>query len=114
MQINGGTAPFMISWSSEEATLTASMLSAGTHYVTVTDAAGCDFTTTFEIGAPQTMQATATITDVRCFEGNDGAIALNVDGGTGAISILWENGSNATQINALAAGAYAIELTDEN
>ena len=114
LEINGGTAPFMISWSSEEATLTASMLSAGTHYVTVTDAAGCDFTTTFEIGEPQPMLATAAITDVRCFGGNDGAIALNLEGGTGAIQISWENGSNAAQINALAAGAFALELTDAN
>ena len=114
LQINGGTAPYMISWSSEEATLTASMLSAGTHYVTVTDAAGCDFTTTFEIGAPQPMLATASITDVRCFGGSDGAIALSLNGGSGAVVIAWENGSSAAQLNALSAGAYALELTDEN
>ena len=60
------------------------------------------------------MLATASITGVRCFGGNDGAISLTLEGGTGAVEIAWENGSNSAQLSTLSAGAYALELTDDN
>lgn len=114
VQVVGGTAPFQISWSSDEAAYNATMLEAGSQYVTVTDAAGCIVTETFIINEPAQIGAVATIDDVNCYSASDGSISLSASGGTGALSFLWENGSTGSNLQVIPTGEYTVDITDAN
>ena len=48
-----------------------------------------------------------------CFGGNDGSIDITVLGGTAPYFYSWSNGASIEDIN-LAAGSYAVTVTDSN
>ena len=114
VQVAGGTAPFQISWSSEEATYTASMLSAGAQFVTITDAAGCTITETFNITEPAQIATVSSITNVDCYGAATGSVSLSLSGGTGALSALWETGATGNQLMDVPTGLYTVDITDAN
>jgi gliding motility-associated-like protein len=63
--------------------------------------------------APLTI-VSSTIFPVTIAAGNNGAISVNVEGGTGEYEYDWSPGSNdQTNVN-LSVGAYSVEVTDEN
>ncbi len=116
--VAGGTAPYTFAWSGSPSTqqnLTG--VGAGTYKVTVTDANNCtvvspDFTIT-QPAAAFTVTENVTIAANRC----NGAIQLNVAGGTSPYSYAWTGqGVNATakdQAN-LCTGTYNVTVTDAN
>ncbi|MCX6292109.1 MAG: MopE-related protein [Bacteroidetes bacterium] len=66
-------------------------LSEGTYAVTVTDANGCKAISQFTVGElPSPLNLTANITDVSCIGNYDGAIDLNISGGTGPYTVCWD------------------------
>jgi uncharacterized protein YegL len=61
---------------------------------------------------PPTLSITAgTITNARCGQ-NNGAIQINVAGGTAPFTFLWSNGATTQNIQNLAAGTYSVTVTD--
>jgi gliding motility-associated-like protein len=114
LEIFGGTAPFNVLWSSQEVGMTASMLNAGAHDVTVTDAAGCNFTANFVVDAPQAIQLIPTLFNPTCFGASNGSISINTVGGTGALALLWDNGITSSTISNLSAASYSVMATDQN
>jgi len=94
-------------------------LTAGTYTVLVSDVNGCNATTSTTINQPTAILASALLTDVTCNNGNNGAILLNVSGGSGAgYTYAWTTldgtGLNATSQNqsGLTAGTYTVVVTD--
>jgi len=59
-----------------------------------------------------TLQLSATVTDVRCNLGSDGAISLAVANGTSPYSYSWSNGSTSATAAGLTAGQYSVTVTD--
>lgn len=57
VSVVGGTAPYQFTWNNNEQTEDVYNLTAGTYLLTVTDAAGCSFTTFFEIFEDTTQQS---------------------------------------------------------
>jgi gliding motility-associated-like protein len=115
----GGTPGYGFNWVGDNGFTSGSQnilgLSAGSYTLTVTDAAGCDDQQTFTITEPAALAFTATVTDVICNGGNDGAIAILPSGGTPPYTATWVNGAfNATGeiIANLVAGTYTLTLTD--
>lgn len=47
-----------------------------------------------------------------CLNGNDGAIFISVDGGTGPYSFTWGNGATTEDITDLPVGLYSVSVTD--
>ncbi|MGY6562593.1 MAG: T9SS type B sorting domain-containing protein [Luteibaculaceae bacterium] len=96
-----------------------SNLVPGEYTVLITDAAGCTLTESFTITEPNPLNANAGITNVRCFGLSNGAINLNVFGGTQPFNFLWSTATNpnfATTQNLanLPAGNYTVNITDAN
>ena len=51
-------------------------------------------------------------TNVTCFGASDGAIALNVSGGTLPYTYSWSNGASTRNLNNLSGGTYRVIVTD--
>ncbi len=93
----GGTPAYTYLWSNGETSMTASNLGAGTYTVTVSDANGCDTIITPIIinEADSIAISVASITSPSCFCEGDGAIDIDVTGGTAPFTYFW-NGTNTS------------------
>ena len=89
-------------------------LAAGTYLVTVTDPANsCEETEPFIIIEPDTIAATAVITNTSCIGGiSNGTITLTVTGGTAPYSYDWGGGITSKDRTGLAVGTYTVVITD--
>ena len=74
-------------------------------YVTI----DCDFKTSGCFG----LELDADVTPTSCNNGNDGAITLNISGGTPPYIIEWADGGDMETIENLVAGNYAVTITDD-
>ncbi len=88
---------------------------AGTYFVTATDGTGCTITESVSIGQPTALDIkNAIVSPNDCFEGAEGAINLELDGGTPNYSVMWSDSSSGTLIENLVAGQYIATVTDDN
>lgn len=110
----GGTAPYSYLWSNNETTQSISNLTAGIYTVTVTDANGCTTQSNYEVTQPEQVSVIPSGADVNCFGGADGSIQLNVSGGVGSYSYLWNNGATTSSLSGISASTYTVTVTDAN
>ncbi len=117
VSVTGGTGSYSYSWAPSGGTdATATGLSAGDYTVTVTDANSCTTTQSFTITEPPVLVASAGfITNVSCFNGNDGEATVSVAGGTAPYSYSWDDLPEETAATAsgLAVGTYTVTVTDD-
>ncbi|MFK7786834.1 MAG: choice-of-anchor L domain-containing protein, partial [Crocinitomicaceae bacterium] len=112
--VTGTTLSFL--WSNGATTEDLTGVPAGNYSCVITNAAGCTFTTQLfsVINASGTLNVTTQlVTDEICGNGN-GAINMNIVGGTAPFIILWSNGATSEDIVGLSAGTYSITVTDAN
>lgn len=102
----GGTGSLSYLWSNDSTTASITNLAAGPYTLTITDGNGCSRTFAYnvQIGGCA-LTATSTVTNVSCFGGNDGSIAIEVANGTGPYTY------NAPTTS-LSAGQYTIQVLD--
>lgn len=113
----GSIEPYSYQWSvsaGNQTNATAISLCEGTHYVTVTNGDGCFIDSIFTISQPTELSYSVSITNVSCFDFDDGQILLNVLGGTSPYNYLWSNNSNSQNLVAIVAGNYSATVTDSN
>ncbi len=114
------TLPYTFTWSNGAATNGISALCAGSYRVTVSDVDACTNALEVTITEPSELQVTATVSsnyngeDVSCFGAANGALALNVVGGTSAYNFIWSNGRTTQNISGIGAAAYTVTVTDAN
>jgi gliding motility-associated-like protein len=111
----GGTSPYTYVWApSGETSATATSLTAGAYTVTVNDANSCNTTASVNIAQPAAaLTVTAVNTNITCFGGNNGAIALTVSGGTSPYMYVWAPAVSVTaNATGLIAGTYTTNVTD--
>lgn len=115
ISVSGGLAPYTYQWDNGSTDSIATGLPSGTHYVTVTDAAGCTKTNFAYVGPPNaSITCTSTSTNVTCNGGNDGSITASfVVPGTGcdSLSYIWSTGDTTLTLTGLSAGTYTITVT---
>jgi len=122
---SGGTPPYTYNWESDSgasfgSTQTISNLPADVYHVTVTDANSCTAVATGEITEPGTdFTVGITETNVSCWEGDDGRLFADPDGGPGPFEYEWADDSGGTYpdqplITDLGAGNYFLTVTDFN
>jgi gliding motility-associated-like protein len=111
---SNGVAPYTFRWSNAATTEDISALAVGTYTVTVTDNSGCTVSRAANVSNTSTLTASlASIVNITCLGANNGAINLQVSGGTLPVSFLWNTTATTQNISALAAGTnYQITITD--
>ncbi len=113
----GGTPAYTYLWDDpgHQTTKKATYLEAGTYQVTVTDANGCTANATETLSQPDPITFSATVQDVSCAGGSDGAVILTVSGGTPSYGYLWTPGNATTKdLTGATAGDYTVNITDAN
>jgi hypothetical protein len=111
----GGTPPYTYFWDIPALFEDVDNLSAGTYTLTLTDFNGCELIRAYELSAPEpVMVSTASISNMSCTGIPDGAIQVNVSGGTPPYQYAWPNGSTSPLSTNLSAGTYELSVTDFN
>ncbi|MFZ6050583.1 T9SS type B sorting domain-containing protein [Halocola ammonii] len=122
LTIAGGSLPYSISWTGPDGftanTEDIANLEAGFYNATVTDGNGCTVNATVEVTEPNELQFSESITPITCFGDDDGAIDLNLSGGTPPYDVQWVGPAgffaNTEDISGLAPGDYDVTVTDDN
>lgn len=112
LTINGGLAPYDLSWNTGDKGAQLQTLPAGQYTVTVTDSLGCFALDSFVVTEPDELTYTLIPTNVTCPEGKDGAIATQVSGGTPPYDFRWSTGATNANLSQLIGGNYSLTLTD--
>ena len=114
LTVSGGTAPYSYSWNQGSSTKDISALGQGVYQVTVTDAKGCVVQSDFTVSGPTSLTATGTVTQISCNGAADGAIDIEVSGGTSPYTYAWGHGDTSEDLSALDPGNYSVVITDAN
>ena len=111
LTISGGISPYNEIWSNG---ITPNNLGPGIYYYTIIDSNGCTVNDSIIILEPIELTSTISSIDITNCIIDDGAIDLNVGGGTGQISYTWNNGSTNEDLVNLSAGTYIVVISDSN
>ncbi len=112
--IQGGTAPYVVSWNNGDVGVNINGLGVGSYLATVTDDKGCVDTINVDISQPSVLGQVAAITHVLCKDIAEGEIEINVFGGTAPYTYAWNSGQTIQDVNNLLAGDYTLTLSDIN
>ncbi|MCB0396547.1 MAG: gliding motility-associated C-terminal domain-containing protein [Flavobacteriales bacterium] len=113
LTVSGGQTPYTYSWvPGGYTTANVTGLSAGTYYVTATDAWGCSVVDSTTISEPSAMILTGSKNDATCGSSN-GQVSISASGGNPGYTYLWSPGNYTTAtVTGLSAGAYMVTVTD--
>ncbi|MEM9024193.1 MAG: SprB repeat-containing protein, partial [Bacteroidota bacterium] len=110
----GGTAPYRYAWSNGDTLDDARNLRAGTYTLTVTDARGRHDVVHATVQHANTFEVNVKAREaISCNGARDGAISVLAMGGVAPYRYRWSNGSDSHAIKGLAAGRYAVTITDQ-
>ena len=91
---------------------TASGLSAGVYFVTITDTNSCQTNLSISISQPEVLGGTMAAVNPSCGSDN-GSLFPQISGGTYPYTYLWSPGGSTNYgINSLAQGVYSVQITD--
>jgi gliding motility-associated-like protein len=115
----GGTSPYSYAWENSSylmsnTTQDLTNIPQDAYQVTVTDAKGCILVDNFVITEPPLLTSTISGVDILCFNGTNGSIDLEVNGGTPGYTYSWSNGSSTQDLTNLGVGTYSVDVFDIN
>ena len=112
--VDGGLPPYEFLWSSGQTSQIISFLTEGTYSVTVTDDAGATASASIEISTPDPIVLDDfTVIDATCDQ-EDGAIYVDISGGTPPYEFSWANGSEEEDLINIPDGDYTLVVIDAN
>ena len=114
--VSGGTPEYTYDWETNETTATLSDVGAGNYQVLVTDSHFCEAIGNVNVIEPESaLTINLDIQNISCYGYTDGAVIVNVEGGTPEYSYNWQiEDYNTTEanINNLGEGIYYLTVTD--
>lgn len=109
----GGTPAYSYAWSNGAGTASITGLAPGNYTVTVTDNNACTAVQTLVVNAFNcAITAQAVAVNVSCAGAANGSVSLTLNGGSGNITYIWNNGATTASISGLAAGTYTATISD--
>ena len=111
LTVVGGVAPYDIDWDFGSKLTSFENVGPGTYTVTVSDQAGCILTESVSIVDAPVFKINSEVKQITCFGNEDGAIDLNIEGGTEGVNIRWDNGQELPSLFNLGPGTYGVTLT---
>ncbi|MCX6257918.1 MAG: SprB repeat-containing protein [Bacteroidia bacterium] len=109
-----GTSPFSYIWNNNATSDDLTGLAAGTYSVTVTDFLGFTATSAIIINEPVQFSISGIVTNVTCNGCSNGAININITGGTMPYTFLWSNSATTENLAGIPAGNYSVTVSDAN
>ncbi len=115
VDIYGGTSPYFITWTNvlSDSTYIDSLI-ASEYVFVISDSNGCLYLDTAIVNQPDNLILTDSISHVLCKGYNTGQIDINVSGGTGPYSYLWNNSFTTEDLQGISFGNYSVIVTDFN
>ncbi len=111
--VENAQLPYTTHWSNNNSGDTLTNLNAGIYYLTLTDNNNCIAYDTINITQPDSLQMSYTIKNVSCYGYSDGAIDIDVSGGTSPYLFIWNGDSEAGEdLTQLQAGSYNLTVSD--
>jgi gliding motility-associated-like protein len=118
--LSGGKAPYMPRWLTGDTTTTLRNIRAGTYYVTVTDADGCQSRDSFTLKEPPPLSIQTAGIAPKCFENTSGSLRIdNIAGGVGTYRL--ESNIMTKKLDTLPAlvpnipvGNFTFKILDKN
>ncbi|AWW31427.1 hypothetical protein DN752_15575 [Echinicola strongylocentroti] len=110
LDIQGGVAPYTVSWNFGSSLSAFTDLGPDTYTVTVEDQAGCIKTENITIEDAPIFQLTPEVNQISCAGANDGSIRLNLEQNDLQYTIRWDHGTELENIFNLSAGTYGVTL----
>ena len=108
----GGQAPYQFLWDNGATTAELAGLSAGSYFVTITDANGCTASGGAMLQNPPALAVELDALPPTCPGDADGEIAVWAAGGTPPYDYQWSDGQAGATALGLEAGAYAVTVSD--
>lgn len=114
LNINGGNAPYDITWNNTKKGITLDKVSAGTYFAEVKDVGGCIAKSDFIEVTPASFLNVVAVEkkDVACLGKNDGHILVEHSTGNSPYTYLWSNNTTAKNLINIAKGKYSLTVTD--
>ena len=111
---SGGVPPYTYAWSNGESTSTINNLIADNYTVTVAGSNGCEAVQSVFISESSALNFDIVLQNVSCHGSANGTASINASGGMEPYSYLWNTGSVSNIEAGLAAGNYALTISDAN
>ncbi|RPG60567.1 MAG: hypothetical protein CBD51_000720 [Flavobacteriales bacterium TMED191] len=113
VEISGAVPPYDFSWPDLDLnSLFVDNLPLGDYAFQVIDDNNCIYTDIFTVSTPNPIVISDDVTNISCFEANDGAIDISVTGGVPPYTYQWSNFDVNQDLSSLEPGEYEITVTD--
>lgn len=122
--VNGGTIPYSYVWQSSSFTYGVNNavladIPSDIYQVNVTDAKGCQISSSGLVDSPTELISSISGVDVSCHGGNNGQVNLTVNGSVPAYNFQWSNElgllpQTTQNLSNVVAGDYSVVITDQN
>jgi glucose/arabinose dehydrogenase len=101
-------------WSTGDTASTITVRQSGTYSLVINPGTNCSAIGYAQVTTPAVLYSASINqkTNVTCYGGNDGSLALQVSGGQSPYTYLWSNGSTSSINSGLRAGSYQVIVTD--
>lgn len=116
LSAQGGTAPYGFLWQNGQTSASASFAQPGSYSATITDANGCQLTSSATIGLSGLLELSASQTPISCHpangSSNDGTLSVTATSGFAPYGFLWQNGATSPDLTDLGPGSYTVTVSD--
>jgi len=108
--------PYNYIWSNGSTDEDPSNLAEGEYMVTVTDLFNCMGTASFSVESPGALEIDTLITQPTCNGGTDGAVTLQITGGSPPYEFDWNNTgfTSSNTLTNISQGDYSVTVRDQN
>jgi len=112
VNVISGTPNYTYLWNNLSNSSAISNLVAGDYFVTITDGSNCQHVDSFTITQPADIAIQVTPNSAQCHGEASGVASASATGGNSGYNFTWSNSTTGISTGNLAAGNYAVTVTD--